>query len=107
MAKRADLKVEFKVVYVPLPPHMEEARRASLLLLLQWIKEDLILHPEEESNEVVDGDSNGHDGGVRPALFPVAGVAQRKRTAKAGRVHAWIIGNDGSAYRVVMGSWTN
>ena len=40
------LRTDFKIVYVPLPPEMIEIRRASLLLLLQWIKEDLLANPE-------------------------------------------------------------
>ena len=40
------LQTNFKIVYVPLPPEMIEIRRASLLLLLQWIKEDLLANPE-------------------------------------------------------------
>ena len=46
------LQVEFKVAYEPLPPKMVEARKASLLLLLQWIKEDLILHPEDDTEDI-------------------------------------------------------
>ena len=68
MAKRVALVIDFKAVYIPLPPEMAEARRASLLLLLQWIK--------EASNEIVDSDSNGDDGGIRAALFSLAKVAQ-------------------------------
>ena len=46
------LRTDFKIVYVPLPPEMIEIRRAGLLLLLQWIKEDLLANPEplEELN---------------------------------------------------------
>jgi len=40
------LQTNFKIVYVPLPPEMKEIRRASLLLLLQWIKENLLANPE-------------------------------------------------------------
>lgn len=40
------LRTDFKIVYVPLPPEMIEIRRASLLLLLQWIKEDILANPE-------------------------------------------------------------
>ena len=40
------LQTNFKIVYVPLPPEMIEIRRAGLLLLLQWIKEDLLANPE-------------------------------------------------------------
>ena len=40
------LRTDFKIVYVPLPPEMIEIRRAGLLLLLQWIKEDLLANPE-------------------------------------------------------------
>ncbi len=47
MAKRIKLVTEFKAVYIPLPPEMVEARRAGLLLLLQWIKDDLISNPDE------------------------------------------------------------
>ena len=39
-AKKKIIKTEFKEVYIPLPPAMVEIRRAGLLLLLQWIKDD-------------------------------------------------------------------
>ncbi len=45
------LQVNIKVTYVPLPPKMVEARKASLLLLLQWIKEDLILNSQVDGVE--------------------------------------------------------
>ena len=85
MAKRAELNVEVKVVYVPLPPEMVEARRASLLMLLQWIREDMILNPDdtEEVNEFSD-------------------VSNSKKGDKS----AWLIGHDGSAQQVVLDSIT-
>ena len=103
MGKRVVFVTEFKAVYIPLPPEMVEIRHAFLLLLLQWIKEDLILNPEDEvNNETVDGNSNGHVGRVWAALFSLAGIAQGKETSAACRIHAWYIGNDGSAYHVVV-----
>jgi hypothetical protein len=59
------LQVNFKVAYVPLPPEMVEARKASLLLLLQWIKEDLILNPEGGKEEYIkEPSSPARDEGV-------------------------------------------
>ena len=40
------LQTNFKIVYVSLRPEIKEMRRASLLLLLKWIKEDLLENPE-------------------------------------------------------------
>ena len=41
MGKRVELEACFKVAYIPLPPEMEEARRASLMMLLEWVREDM------------------------------------------------------------------
>jgi len=77
MARQAaQLEVEAIVEYVPLPVEQVEAWRASLLLLADWIIEDLKLHPEENEDERlgVDRPGNGH-GGV-PALFPVEAIPE-------------------------------
>ena len=68
MGKRVDLVINFKAIYVPLSLEMMEARRASLLLLWQWIRDEVI-------NEVVDGDREGNDG---------SGGLMRKRRSAAG-----------------------
>ena len=66
MGKRVALHADFKVEYVPLSPEMVEVRRASLLLLLRWIREDLILNLDarEERDEIVGRNCDGHDGRV-------------------------------------------
>jgi hypothetical protein len=64
MGKRVKLVSEFKVVYVPLPLRMVEARRASLLLLLRWIR--------EARNEIVDIAHSGHIDRGASALHPLA-----------------------------------
>jgi len=107
MGKRTELETNFKVVCIPCPPVMAEARRAGLLMLLQWIKEDLISNPvvDEVNDGFMDGNRNGDDGGISVALFPLAHVAERKRAATPGSLYAWAIGHDGSAHRVALGSW--
>ena len=57
VGKKVDLKVDFKIVRVPLPVSMVEARRASLLLLLDWFEEERrkdkgcsgVLRPQDET----------------------------------------------------------
>jgi len=106
MGKRVELVTEFKVVYIPLPPERAAARRTGLLLLMQWIKEDLSLNPEGKvSNEVMDANRDGDDGRVRDALFPLENVAERKRTPASRGIYAWVIGHDGSAHRMALGAW--
>lgn len=39
MGKRVELKANFKIARVPLPSSMIEARRASFLMLIEWIEE--------------------------------------------------------------------
>jgi hypothetical protein len=56
MGKRIHLESDFKVAYVPLPEGMKEARRASLLLLLKWIKEDIAADNDKTDDDVL---SNG------------------------------------------------
>ena len=106
MAKRAELNVEIKIVYVPLPPEMVEVRRASLLMLLKWIREDLILNPEDSKNasEALELSKSDHYGTVRDSIFSLEDIAQRAKVAALGYAHAWFIGHDGSAQRVALGT---
>ena len=106
MGRRIGLTTDFKAVYVSLPLEMVEVRRASLLLLLQWIREDFILNPDptEKRDGSVDGDRDGNDGRVRASLFSMEDVIARKRVATSHGVYAWFIGHDGSAYRMAVGS---
>lgn len=106
MGKRVALHADFKVEYVPLSPKMVEVRRASLLLLMRWIREDLILNLDarEERDEIVDRNCDGHAGGRLAALFSLEDVVARKKAAKTRSIYAWFVGHDGSAYRMVMGS---
>jgi hypothetical protein len=96
MGKRVELVTQFKAAYVPLPPEMVEARRASLLLLLQWVDEEI-------KNEREGFDRDRGRSGIWSALFPMA-VGVGSGVAKAGGLHAWFVGHDGSAVRVAYGS---
>jgi hypothetical protein len=108
MGKRVELEADFKTEYIPLPLEMADIRRASLLLLLDWIMEDFLSNPNSEGSEVDDedmvSDRVGDDRGVRTALFPMAGIAERKKTPKARGIYAWFIGHDGSVHRMAMGT---
>jgi hypothetical protein len=46
MCKREELETNFEAAYIPLPSEMVEARRASLLLLLEWVREDILENEE-------------------------------------------------------------
>ena len=106
MGKRVALHADFKVEYVPLSPEMVEVRRASLLLLLRWIREDLILNPEDskKASEALDLSKSDHYGTVRDSIFSLEDIAQRAKVAALGYAHAWFIGHDGSAQRVALGT---
>lgn len=51
MGKKLDIKAEFKIVKVPLPPEMVEARRASLLMLLKWFQEARKIYESKKRKE--------------------------------------------------------
>lgn len=98
MARRVvEFPVILKVEYIPIPEDRVGAWRTCLLLLLQIM--------DEVNDETLDGGRNGHAGRVWAALFSLAGIAQGKEAASHRRIHAWYIGNDGSAYRVVVDAW--
>ena len=97
-------QVNLKVEYVPIPADRVGAWRASLLLLLDLLREERVVFQAEVANEVVDIDRDGHDGGRLAALFSLEDVVARKKAAKTRSIYAWFVGHDGSAYRMAMGT---
>ena len=97
-------QVDLKVKYVPIPADRVGAWRASLLLLVELLREERVVFQAEVANEAVDIDRDGHDGRSIAALFSLEDVASRKKAAKTRSVYAWFVGHDGSAYRMAMGS---
>lgn len=57
--KKIEYKTEFNIVHVPLPPEMIEARKASLLLLLDWIHEERKKEEEEQKQKCPKQDEGG------------------------------------------------
>ena len=96
MKKRA-VEVVLHVEYIPLPVEREASWRAGLSLLLQFM--------EIGRNESLGAGRDGNDLRIGNALFPLANIAQRKRTAKTGGLHAWVIGHGGSVHRMALADW--
>lgn len=105
MARKAqEFPVTLKVEYVPIPADRVGAWRASLLLLLELLREEREIYKAEVENEHKGFDCDRDGSGVHTALFPMEDVAARKRAAAAHGVHAWFVGHDGSAQLVAYGS---
>lgn len=105
MSRQASrLDAQFGVKFIPLPEDKREAWRTSLLLLVNWIVEDLIANPEV-GNGLVDVDPVRDDHRVGTSLFSLAHPTQRKRTTQIGCIYAWVIGHDGSAHRMALADW--
>ena len=51
MANKIKYETNFKIAFVPVPPDMVEARRASIRMLLEWILENIALHPNLPKKE--------------------------------------------------------
>ena len=98
------LDVQLKVEYVPLSEERREAWCASLLLLVNWIVEDLIANPEI-SDEPVDIDPVRDARGIWTSLFSLEDPTARKETSKTSSIYAWVIGHDGSAHRMALADW--
>ena len=103
MARQA-LKVQLEVEYVSIPKDRVGPWRAGISLLLQLLKEELAICMAEVSHEAVVG-AIRDDHRTGTSLFPLADIAQRKRTSTAGSIHAWVIGNDGSVHRMALADW--
>ena len=105
MARKVqEFQMDLKVAYVPIPADRVGAWRASLLLLLDLLYEERAIYKAEVTNEFVDIDRDGHDGGRLAALFSMEDVVARKKAAKTRSIYAWFVGHDGSAYRMAMGT---
>ena len=97
------MSIQFKVEYVPVPKDRIGSWRASLLLLLDLLREEKSLYEAEVRNDAVSFIRDDHRIGT--ALFPLANVVARKEAAKARGIHAWVIGHDGSVHRMALADW--
>lgn len=96
--KAQEFPVVLKVEYTPVPMDRVEAWRASLVVLLDLLHEEV-----EAQNEHKRLDRDRSGSGVRAPLFSLANVVKQE-VAQAQRLHAWVVGHDGSAHCMAYGS---
>lgn len=97
------MSMKFKVEYVPVSKDRVGAWHASLLLLLDLLREEKRLYKAEVRNDAVSFIRDDHR--VGSALFPLANVVARKEASKVGGLFAWVIGHDGSAHCMALADW--
>jgi len=110
MIKHARFEMKFDVEYVSIPEDRFGAWRAGFSLLLQLLKETRKLWEAEFfPAEVEDGfidvvDAGDLDGSVA-ALFSLAYVTEGEEVASIGGLRAWVVGHDGSVFRMALADW--
>ena len=100
------ISIFLTVEYVPVPDDRIGVWRGSLLLLVNFVRDekDLFLRSEVEDGTVDVGEPGDVDGGVA-ALFSLAFVTEGEEVASVGGLYAWVVGHDGSLHCMALADW--